>query len=73
MVTTEQRSRETRRDGRRTSVRDLYAALSELGERLYMEALCLCENEEDAAAWASANLVYALQKQNFLGRIARAA
>jgi hypothetical protein len=68
MLASEQR----RTEARRGSVRDLYAALTELGERLYLEALCLCENEEEAAAWASANLVHALQQQNFLGRIARA-
>jgi hypothetical protein len=56
----------------RRSTRDLYTLLGQLGERLYLEAMCLCEDEKEAAAWASANLVRSLEEKRLLQRIAHA-
>ncbi len=55
---------------RRAGARALYEAVGALGERMYTEALCLCDSEKEAAAWASANLVRSLEEKRLLARIA---
>ncbi len=60
-----------RLEGLRRSTRELYTLLGQLGERLYLEACCLYDDEEEAARWASANLVHALEERRLLERIAR--
>lgn len=53
------------------STHELYRTLAVLGDRLYLEALALCDDEQQAASWASALLVRSLEEQRLLGRIAR--
>ncbi len=65
-------ARARRVEGLRRSTHELYTLLGELGQRLYLEACCLCDDEREAAAWASANLVRALEERRLLERIARA-
>jgi len=50
---------------------ELYNQLGALGERLYLEAMSLCDDEKEAAAWASANLVKSLEERRLLGRLAQ--
>jgi hypothetical protein len=54
----------------RRSSRELYGLLGALGERMYLEAMSLCDSEKEAAAWASANLVRSLEEHRLLGRVA---
>lgn len=56
-------------DVRRQTTQDLYGALGQLGERLYLEALCLCDDEKEAAAFASASLIRSLEERGLLGRL----
>jgi hypothetical protein len=60
-----------KRDSVRRSTRELYGFLAELGERLYLEAMCLCDDEQEAAAWASAILVRSLEERKLLERVSR--
>ena len=56
---------------RSAGTRVLYETLAELGEQYYAEALCLCDSERDAAAWASASLVRSLEQKRLLRRLSR--
>lgn len=58
------------RAGVRQSTRELYDLLGALGERMYLEAISLCDSEKEAAAWASANLVRSLEQRRLLTRLA---
>ncbi len=60
----------TEHDELRRSTHDLYLLLGALGERLFLEALALCDTEQEAAAWASANLVRSLEERRLLARVA---
>ena len=55
----------------RSSSRELYGLLGALGERMYLEAMSLCDSEKEAAAWASANLVRSLEQHRLLARVAQ--
>jgi hypothetical protein len=54
-----------------TTPREVYDLLGALGERLFLEAVSLCDNEKEAAAWASANLVRSLEERRLLARMAK--
>jgi hypothetical protein len=54
----------------RSSTRELYGLLGALGERMYLEAVPLCDSEKEAAAWASANLIRSLEERRLLARMA---
>lgn len=56
----------------RRSTHELYSLLTNLGERFYLEAMALCDSEQEAAAWASANLVRSLEEKRLLVRIGQA-
>lgn len=56
---------------RTAGARVLYEALAELGEQYYSEALCLCDSEREAAAWATATLVRSLEQKRLLQRLSR--
>ena len=56
----------------RRSTHELYSLLTHLGERFYLEAMALCDDEQEAAAWASANLVRSLEEKHLLSRIGQA-
>lgn len=64
------RSSRNGRSVRRAGSRELYEAVGALGARLYAEAICLCDSEQEAAAWASANLVRSLEEHRLLTRLA---
>jgi hypothetical protein len=57
-------------DDLRRATLELYGLLGALGERLFYEAFCLCDDEREAAAWASASLVRSLEERRLLERIA---
>jgi hypothetical protein len=59
-------------DELRRSTHELYSLLTHLGERFYLEAMALCDSEQEAAAWATANLVRSLEEQRLLSRIGQA-
>lgn len=69
MPTATRSSSARRVNGLRRSTRELYGVLAQLGERLYLEAMCLYDDEEEAAAWASANLIQSLEQRCLLQRI----
>lgn len=52
----------------RPGARDIFGALATLGERIYSEALCLCDSEQEAAALASAHLVRSLEEDRRVTR-----
>ncbi len=54
----------------RASSREVYTLLGALGERMFLEAFSLCDNEKEAAAWASANLIRSLEERRLLARMA---
>jgi hypothetical protein len=56
----------------RQSTYELYGFLGALGERMFLEAMSLCDSEKEAAAWASANLVRSLEERRLLARVANA-
>lgn len=49
---------------------ELYNLLGSLGERMFLEAMSLCDSETEAAAWASANLIRSLEERRLLARMA---
>jgi hypothetical protein len=49
---------------------ELYGVLGALGERMFLEAMSLCDDEKEAAAWASANLIRSLEERRLLARLA---
>lgn len=52
--------------------REVFEAVAELGESFYDDAMQLCDDEREAAAWASATLVQTLLREKVLGRAAPA-
>ena len=54
------------------STTELYNLLTNLGERFYLEGMALCDDEKEAVAWASANLVRSLEERQLLARIGQA-
>ena len=52
------------------STHEVYRSLAALGDRLYLEALALCDDEQQAARWASALLVRSLEEQRLLRTLA---
>lgn len=53
---------------RSSAAREITEALSELGENFFDEALCFCDDEQEAAFLASASLVRALERESILLR-----
>ena len=49
---------------------ELLNLLGSLGERMFLEAMTLCDSENEAAAWASANLIRSLEERRLLARMA---
>jgi len=60
------------RESLRRNTYELYSLLGALGDRLYLESLALCDDEQQAAAWASAQLVCALERQRAARRASSA-
>lgn len=52
------------------STHEVYRSLAVLGDRLYLETLALCDDEQQAARWASALLVRSLEEQRLLHALA---